>query len=150
DALRHSLATGEPLAARYRLRRNDGEYRWIQARSEPLRDDSGEILHWYGINIDIDDEVRAREALRLADDRLARASRAASLSELAVSIAHELNSPLQAVVANANAYQRWLSADPPNYERAGPIAERIIRDANAAAEVIARIRALFAQSAHGR
>ena len=150
DALMHSLAAGESLAGRYRLRRNDGEYRWIQARSEPLRDESGEILHWYGINIDIDDEVRGQEALRLADDRLARASRAASLSEFAVSIAHELNSPLQAVVANANAYQRWLSADPPNYERAGRIADRIIRDANAAAEVIARIRALFAQTAQGR
>src|SRR5262249_38917891 len=80
----------------------------------------------------------------------ARASRAASLSELAVSIAPELNSPLQAVVANANAYQRWLSADPPNYESAGRILERIIRHPNPPAEVIARIRALFAQSVHDR
>src|SRR5262249_4283306 len=39
DALRDSLATGEAFAGRYRLRRSDGEYRWIQARSEPLRDE---------------------------------------------------------------------------------------------------------------
>ncbi|BCP55571.1 hypothetical protein K32_41880 [Kaistia sp. 32K] len=149
-AFRRSIATGEPLQFKGRLRRKDGEFRWIDSRVEPLRDESGTILRWYGVNIDIDDEVRAQEALRLADERLARASRAASLSELSVSIAHELNSPLQAVVANANAYQRWLNASPPNYERAGRTAEKIIRDANAAAEVVGRIRALFAQTTPGR
>jgi PAS domain S-box-containing protein len=150
SAFRRAFAVGEPLQYKGRLRRRDGTYRWIDSRVEPLRDDDGTIIRWYGVNIDIEDEVRGQEALRLADERLARALRAASLSELSVSIAHELNSPLQAVVANANAYQRWLSADPPNYERAGRTAERIIRDANAAAEVIGRIRALFAQTAEGR
>jgi signal transduction histidine kinase len=133
-----------------RLRRIDGEFRWVDSRVEPLRDENGAIVRWYGVITDIDDEVKAQESLRLADERLLRASRAASLSELSVSIAHELNSPLQAVVANANAFQRWLNANPPNYERAGRTAERIIRDANAAADVIARIRSLFAQTEHGR
>lgn len=149
-AFERSLGAGEPLQYRGRLRRKDGVYRWLDSRVEPLRDETGAIIRWYGVNIDIDDEVKAQEALRLADERLARASRAASLSELSVSIAHELNSPLQAVVANANAYQRWLNADPPNYERAGRTAERIIRDANAAAEVIGRIRALFTQNSSSR
>jgi len=149
-AFERSFGAGEPLQYRGRLRRRDGQYRWLESRVEPLRDENGTIIRWYGVNIDIDEEVRAQESLRLADERLARASRAASLSELSVSIAHELNSPLQAVVANANAYQRWLNADPPNYERAGRTAERIIRDANAAAEVIGRIRALFAQTTPGR
>jgi signal transduction histidine kinase len=72
--------------------------------------------------------------------------RAASLSELSVSIAHELNQPLQAVVANVGAFQRWLSADPPNYQHASRIAEKITRDTNAAAQVLGRIRALFAQT----
>ncbi|OEO28530.1 PAS domain-containing sensor histidine kinase [Devosia insulae DS-56] len=149
-AFARSFGSGEPLFYKGRLKRRDGQYRWLDSRVEPLRDDSGAIIRWYGVNIDIDDEVRAQEALRLADERLARASRAASLSELSVSIAHELNSPLQAVVANANAFQRWLGATPPNYERAGRTAERIIRDANAAAEVITRIRALFAQTGQDR
>jgi len=149
-AFERSFAAGEPLQYRGRLRRRDGVYRWLESRVEPLRDETGTIIRWYGVNIDIDDEVRAQEALRLADERLARASRAANLSELSVSIAHELNSPLQAVVANANAYQRWLNADPPNYERAGRTAERIIRNANAAADVIGRIRALFTQTTSPR
>lgn len=149
-AFARSFSSGEPLLYKGRLKRKDGQYRWIDSRVEPLRDENGKIIRWYGVNIDIDDEVRAQEALRLADERLARASRAASLSELSVSIAHELNSPLQAVVANANAFQRWLGATPPNYERAGLTAERIIRDANAAADVINRIRALFTQTGQDR
>ncbi|TIW12630.1 MAG: PAS domain-containing sensor histidine kinase, partial [Mesorhizobium sp.] len=71
------------------------------------------------------------------------ALRAASLSELSVSIAHELNQPLQAVVANTGAFQRWLNADPPNFNHASRVAQKIIRNADAAAQVITRIRALF-------
>lgn len=145
-----AFASGQPSQYKGRLRRHDGEYRWLDSRVEPLRDEMGAIVRWYGVIVDIDDEVRAQEGLRLADERLARASRAASLSELSVSIAHELNSPLQAVVSNANAFQRWLAAVPPNYERARRTAERIIRDANAAAEVIKRIRHLFANGEHER
>jgi signal transduction histidine kinase len=54
------------------------------------------------------------------------------------------------VVTNSHACQRWLSADPPNLPRARATAERIIRDANSAAEVVARIRALFKQTASSR
>ena len=141
-----SFARGEPLQHKGRLRRKDGEYRWIDSRFEPLRDEDGTILRWYGVNFDIDDEVRAQESLRLADERLARALRAASLSELSVSIAHELNQPLQAVVANAGAFQRWLNADPPNFSHASRVAQKIIRNADAAAQVITRIRALFSKT----
>jgi PAS domain S-box-containing protein len=141
-----SFARGEPLQHKARLCRKDGQYRWIDSRFEPLRDEDGTILRWYGVNFDIDDQVRAQESLRLSDERLARALRAASLSELSVSIAHELNQPLQAVVANAGAFQRWLSAVPPNFDHAGRVAEKIIRNANAAAQVINRIRALFSKT----
>lgn len=150
DALAGRLAychkVGESFAMRYRQRRADGVYRWVEGRSEPFRDDEGVIIQWYGVNLDVDDEVRAQESLRLADERLARASRAASLSELSVSIAHELNQPLQAVVSNANAFQRWLNAAPPNFERANRSAASIIRNADAAAQVVSRIRALLTQT----
>jgi PAS domain S-box-containing protein len=145
-----SIATGEPLSLKYRLRGKDGAYRWVDSRLQPLRDETGAIIRWYGVNLDVDDEVRSQEALRLADERLSRALRAASLSELSVSIAHELNQPLQAVVANAGAFKRWLRADPPNFENATRISEKIIRDAESAAQVLGRIRALFAQASDQR
>ena len=146
----HSLATGEPYARRHRLRRFDGEYRWVETRAAPMRNAEGVIVQWNVICLDIDGEVRAQEELRLAQERLARASQAASLAELSASIAHEVNQPLAAVVANSHACQRWLTAEPPNIERAHRTVERIIRDANGAADVVSRIRALFRQSLETR
>jgi PAS domain S-box-containing protein len=150
DVFGRCLATGEIFSMKYRLRRFDGAYRWMSGRAEPLRDDSGRIVQWFGLCHDIDDQVRAEEALRRASDRIAQATQAASLAELSASIAHEVNQPLAAVVANSHACHRWLSADPPNIERAKITAERITRDANAAADVVSRIRALFRRAPHAR
>jgi PAS domain S-box-containing protein len=146
----HSLGTGEPYALQHRLRRSDGEYRWVETRTAAMRNAEGAIVQWNGVCFDIEDQVRAQEELRLDQERLARASQAASLAELSASIAHEVNQPLAAVVANSHACQRWLNAEPPNIERAQKTVERITRDANAAADVVNRIRALFRQSAETR
>ena len=54
----------------YRLRRADGTYRWFKARGSPLRDESGAVLRWFGTSTDIDDVVRAREAMRESEQRL--------------------------------------------------------------------------------
>ncbi|MEY9163717.1 PAS domain S-box-containing protein [Sinorhizobium fredii] len=146
----HSLSTGEPYARKHRLRRFDGEYRWVDTRAAAMRNAEGAIVQWNVTCLDIDGEVRAQEELRLAQENLARASQAASLAELSASIAHEVNQPLAAVVANSHACQRWLTAEPPNLVRAQKTVERIIRDANAAAAVVSRIRALFKQSVETR
>lgn len=146
----HSLSTGQPYTRKHRLRRFDGEYRWVETRAAAMRNAEGAIVQWNVICLDIEDQVRAQEELRQAQERLARASQAASLSELSASIAHEVNQPLAAVVANSHATQRWLAAEPPNIERAQKTVERITRDANAAADVVSRIRALFKQSMETR
>lgn len=144
------LASGDPFVMRYRRLSKDGTYRWMEGRCEPLRDEDGAIVQWYGVSLDIDDGIRAEEQLRLAQENLARQSQAASLAELSASIAHEVNQPLAAVVANSDAAQRWLSADPPNIDRAQKAVDRITRDANSAAEVVSRIRALFRQTIETR
>jgi PAS domain S-box-containing protein len=68
DYWRSILASGEPGETEARLRRFDGEYRWFLFRAEPLRDDLGEIIRWYGANTDIEDRKRA-EALLAAEKR---------------------------------------------------------------------------------
>jgi PAS domain S-box-containing protein len=146
-ALAHAFATGEAFAMKYRQRRADGVYGWINGRAEPLRSASGQILEWYGVSFDIDDEVRTQEELRRTQERLAVSSQAATLAELSASIAHEVNQPLAAIIANSHACHRWLSNEPPRIERAKIIAQRIIRDANSAADIVSRVRALFKQSA---
>jgi signal transduction histidine kinase len=64
---------------------------------------------------------------------------------LAASIAHEVNQPLSGIITNASTCLRMLAADPPNIEVAQETARRTIRDGNRAADVIARLRALFSK-----
>jgi formate hydrogenlyase transcriptional activator len=66
------LASGEPGEIQARLRRHDGVYRWFLFRCEPLRDESGEIVRWYGVNTDIDDLKRTEEKLREDERELRR------------------------------------------------------------------------------
>jgi signal transduction histidine kinase len=73
---------------------------------------------------------------------LAHLARAATLGELAASIAHEINQPLAGVVINGNACSRWLAAQPPNLDEAGKAIDRIVRDASRASAVVERIRRL--------
>ncbi|WOD13684.1 PAS domain S-box protein [Paraburkholderia kirstenboschensis] len=89
------------------------------------------------------ERTRAEDALRHAREELARASRMATVAELSASIAHEINQPLQAVVAHGQACRRWLAATPPDIGKARLSAEAIVRDGYATADVISRIRALF-------
>jgi len=75
DAWQSILVSGEPGETEARLRRFDGTYRWFLFRANPLRDESGSIVKWYGINFDIEDRKRAEEALRSSEAYLAEAQR---------------------------------------------------------------------------
>ena len=57
------LASGTPVDTEARIRRCDGSHRWFLIRANPLKDESGNILKWYGTNIDIEDRKRREEAL---------------------------------------------------------------------------------------
>src|SRR6266576_953523 len=83
---------------------------------------------------------RAEHALREAQAELAHVTRVMTMGELAASIAHEINQPLAAVVANANACFRWLANPTPNLSEARDAISRIVRDGNRASDVIRRIR----------
>jgi len=67
------LVTGEAGEIEARLRRHDGEYRWFLIRVEPLRDERGDIVRWYGTSTDIDDLKRAEEELRTITDAIPQA-----------------------------------------------------------------------------
>src|SRR6185312_14777817 len=58
------IASGKGGEIEARLRRHDGAYRWFLIRVEPLPEESGEILRWYGTNTDIEDRKRTEEKLR--------------------------------------------------------------------------------------
>ena len=62
-----AMASGVPLESEARVRRADGEYRWLVLRAVPLRDQRGTIVQWYGAADDIEDRKRAEEKVRQAD-----------------------------------------------------------------------------------
>ena len=97
--------------------------------------------------LDISEQKRAEEALRQSQAELAHVSRVTTMGELTASLAHEVNQPLSAVVANGHACLRWLLADPPNVVKAHEAAERIVRDGKDAGEIVRRVRAVFKRTA---
>jgi PAS domain S-box-containing protein len=140
-----ALETGGLFNVINRWRRADGEYRWHHTMGQPLRDPDGKIIQWYGLSVDIDDRKRGEDHLRDTRIKLAKASRLATVAELAGSIAHELNQPLMSILANAQAARRWLNAAPPNMSEVNSSIDRTIRDARVADQTMQHIRALFKQ-----
>src|SRR3989441_1902795 len=94
---------------------------------------------------------RAEEALHQAREELAHVTRVTTLGELAASIAHEINQPLAAIIADANACLHWLEADRPDLDSVREALAAVVKDGDRAGEVITRIRALLSRSsvAHG-
>jgi formate hydrogenlyase transcriptional activator len=70
DYWRSILAAGEPGEIEARLRRLNGAYRWFLFRANPLHDESGNIVKWYGTNMDIEDRKRAEAAVRSSEQSL--------------------------------------------------------------------------------
>jgi PAS domain S-box-containing protein len=140
------LAGAERFDFKKRIVRPDGAIRHV--RCVGIRATiSGIAQEFVGTGMDVTEQVRSEEELRNAREKLAQASKIASFAELSASIAHEINQPLQAIVANGHASLRWLDATPPDIKKAIRTAKRMVRDGNAAAEVVSRIRALFKHAA---
>jgi len=90
-----------------------------------------------------EERKRAQDALQAAQADLARATKFTAMAQMAASIAHEINQPLAAVVANGNAGLRWLANTTPDFGEAMAALKRIVSDAHRASEVIGSIRAMF-------
>ena len=83
------LASGEPVEVQYRLRRNDGEFRWQIARGRPLLDAAGRPQRWFGTTTDIEDLKQAQAA----GEEAARAK-----SAFLATMSHEIRTPMNAII----------------------------------------------------
>jgi C4-dicarboxylate-specific signal transduction histidine kinase len=120
----------------------DSSIKYVHVTAHALSDESAGIK-FVGAVMDITAQKRAGEALRRAQADLARASRVTTMGEMTASLAHEVNQPIAAAVANANTCLRWLRSDQPDVEEARAAVSRIVKDATRAAEIISRISLLF-------
>jgi PAS domain S-box-containing protein len=89
---------------------------------------------------------RAAGALDRAQRELAHITRVTTLGELAASIAHEVNQPLAAMVANAGACLNWLSRDKPDLPLVREALAALTSDGERAGQVLTRIRTLLSRS----
>jgi PAS domain S-box-containing protein len=132
---------GTDLDYEHRLLMPDGSIKYVHVVAHVVRDQAGH-LEFIGAVVDTTATKQAEEKLHKAQVELAHVTRVTTLGELAASIAHEVNQPLAAVVANAEASLRWLDRETPNLDAARRSVEWIIDDGNRAGEVIRRVRAL--------
>ena len=96
---------------------------------------------------DLTDQMLAVEALQETQAELAHVTRVTMLGELGASIAHEMNQPLAAIVADADACLNWLAAARPDGEQVRETLQAIVREGHRAADVIQRIRQMARKSA---
>jgi C4-dicarboxylate-specific signal transduction histidine kinase len=96
------------------------------------------------------EQRRTEETLQATRTELARVVRITAIGEMAASIAHEVNQPLAAVVANADACVAWLTRQIPDLGEAQSAALRAVEGATRASQVIARIRSLISKGAPQR
>ena len=133
----------------YGVINESGSQVYVQASGKPFFDVAGRFLGYRGTATDITAAIRAdqaEQALRKAQAELAHVTRVTMLGELTASIAHEVNQPLAAVVANAEASLRWLNRETPDLAAARRSVEWVINDGCRASEVIRRVRALARKS----
>lgn len=83
------VAAGHDFETKYRVRRHDGVYKWFKVRGRAIRDSAGQIDRWSGAAVNVDDLVRAEEALREADRHK---------DEFLAMLAHELRNPLAPIL----------------------------------------------------
>jgi PAS domain S-box-containing protein len=147
ELLDHSAACaqrGEGFSMELRLCMPNGAIKYLQVEAQAVGISAGGPTECVGAVRDVTELRMSEEALGKARSELAHVARVTTLGLLTASVAHEVNQPLTGIVTNANTSLLMLSAERPNVEGAREATRRAIRDASRATEVIARLRALFA------
>lgn len=133
------------FAMEYRLRRHDGEHRWITDKGVPRRTPEGKFLGYIGCA----DDITPRRDAELASERhraeLAHVARLSTMGELAASLAHELNQPLAAILGNAETAQKMLRRESIDLTELRAICGDIVSENHRATEVMRRVRALVSK-----
>ncbi len=150
DTYTQAFDRREAFRMEYRLRRHDGEYRWLLDIGVPRFNPDGSFAGYIGSCIDMTEQRGAEEQLRHAQEDLARVTRVVAMGELAATIAHEVNQPLTAIVTNANFCLRRLDGATSKPDELRAAITAIASDGTRASGVISRIRSLLKKGAPDR
>ncbi|MCX6926699.1 MAG: PAS domain-containing protein, partial [Verrucomicrobia bacterium] len=135
---------GKEFCVELRMRKKSGEWCWIRSRGTVVeRDAAGRAIRMVGTHQDITERKEVEAEVLRQRAELAHVARVSTMGELAASVAHELNQPLGAILANAEAAEFFLRQDPPALEDLRAILADIRKDDERAGEVIRRMRGLL-------
>jgi signal transduction histidine kinase len=143
DMTEWARGTGADFEFEHRLQMPDQSVKYVHMVAHGTRDEDGR-LEYIGAVQDVTARRLSEQALGKAQSELAHVARVTTLSTLTASIAHEVNQPLSGIITNGSTCLRMLAADPPDVDGACEAVRRTIRDGKRAADVMARVRALFA------
>lgn len=135
-----ALNENRELDLEYRTISVDGDVRWIAIRGRPDQGNSGQ---WLGIVLDITERKLAQLQAMRDRNALQHLARVSMLGQMSASIAHQLNQPLAAILANAEAAQMMLRHEHVDVEEVKQICDDIVSQDQRAAAVIRRLGALF-------
>ncbi|MEW6037636.1 MAG: ATP-binding protein [Pseudomonadota bacterium] len=143
QAISKALQGGGDYEGEYRVLLPDGKTRWVAARGRVEFDGRGQPVRMRGVSINITRRKLAEREIQKQRSELAHLSRVTMLGELSGSLAHELNQPLAAVLANAQAARRFLEHEPIDIGELKEILGDIVEEDKRAGEIIHRLRLLF-------
>ncbi|HEX3403335.1 MAG TPA: PAS domain S-box protein [Acetobacteraceae bacterium] len=133
-----------------RYRRKDGSIMWVRVSTARPPGADSTLQGIPTIIEDITERKRAEDAMHDARDTLLRVARFSTMGELSASIAHEINQPLGAIVANGQACLRFLAGPNADIGEAREAVEEMVNDGRRASEVLRRIRTLVKNTAPER
>jgi PAS domain S-box-containing protein len=156
-AWRQSLASGGPYHIEYRLKHRSGEYRWVLGRAQPVRNEAGDIVRWYGTCTEIQEIVEARDvlsrnredlermveertaALQSANDHLRQSQKMEAVGQLTGGIAHDFNNMLTGIIGAMDIMKRRIAAG--RFEDLGRFMDAATQSATRAAGLTQRLLA---------
>jgi PAS domain S-box-containing protein len=144
------LGSSSGYSVEKRYRRKDGAVIWVRVSTARAPDAGSNFRGIPTIIEDITERKRAEDALEEARDTLLRVSRVSTVGELSASIAHEINQPLTAIIANGSACLRLLAEPAPDLAEAKDALDDMISDGKRASAVLDRVRQLVRKSAPER
>ena len=131
---------GELTHEEYRIKRPNGEIRWIWDRSFPIANENGEVYRITGIAEDITERKRTEEALRQSEEQLRKVQRMEAIGRLAGGVAHDFNNMLTAIIGTAELAMLELHRDHPVRRDLKEIKQTADRAANLTRQLLAFAR----------
>jgi signal transduction histidine kinase len=142
EAATASALAGGEVDVEFRVRFPDGRIKWIHSKGKTVFDGDGRPTRIVGVKVDVTRRKSAEIEIHAQRQQLAHVSHVAVAGEMSIALAHEMNQPLAAILANAAAARRFLEREPPDLRELGEIVEAIAHDNRRAAAIVARFNEL--------